>query len=148
MVFVYTRFLFFTSAHKHKIQWDSKEIESDSQSLFSENNTDIVVNKVGLYFLSSQVSFKRMPSRDNNPVRHKVIQFVNSTSEERVILEDSKPSCKFHGESHEFTSTVEAAFLFQQNDRVYVVVSHRQHVDTDNPHHHLSIHLHQPLTAG
>lgn len=135
--------IFCIPAGKHKIHWKSSEITSEPKTLFSINNTDIVVRESGLYFLSSQLSFKRVPSRDIEPVRHKVIQVIHSSSEERVILEDSKPSCKFNGNSHEFTSTVEAAFLFQHNDRVYVVVSDGKHVDKTNTNHHITIHKHQ-----
>lgn len=123
--------MFLISDGDHKIHYTNTQLQAEALYRVYDNS-EIIVIRSGLYFLSSQLSFKRQQSTDTKPIRHKVIQFIYSSSEQRVILEDSKPPCKFYGDSYEFTSNIGALFKFDQNDKLYVVVSHGEHVVMGN----------------
>lgn len=102
---------------------------------------EIEIKTAGEYFLTSQLKFKGEHNGHGTStnLRHFVFHFLSKTLEERVVLEDLRPSC-VNESMFEFTSIVGAAVRFEENDRIFVTTTHPHSIGKEDENCVLSLH--------
>ncbi|XP_072096147.1 tumor necrosis factor ligand superfamily member 15-like [Mobula birostris] len=122
-----------TSSDLHNLQWEDKYGLAFLMGEISYQNQALTIQKTGVYYVYSQVSFRGKESTRCEYVTHTVTKQVQSYPEPIHLLSSTKTVCS--QDSPWFVSIyLGAIFKLEKGDRLAVQVNNVTDVDVNNEH--------------
>lgn len=117
-----------------KLLWNVSD-HPNKGILHLEKQGEILILTPGEYFLTVQLTFKGVQPlhKTHAKVEYHVTHISSNSSEERILLEDSRTNCV--NETHfQFTSNMGTVLRLEEHDRLFVSTSLPHFVDKETEH--------------
>ncbi|XP_059799760.1 tumor necrosis factor ligand superfamily member 15-like isoform X1 [Hypanus sabinus] len=122
-----------TSSDLHVLQWEDQYGLAFLMGEISYQNQSLTIQKAGVYYVYSQVSFRGKKSTHCGYVTHTVTKQVQSYPEPIHLLSSTKTVCS-QDSSWSVSIYLGAIFKLENGDRLAVQVNNVTHVDITSEH--------------